>query len=242
MGSRIDLTGHTYGRLHVIMLSSQRIIRGKKSLAQWVCRCECGKDPVVLIETDTMRQGHTRSCGCLAWETGRKHGMWNSLTYKSWSAMRDRCSNSNNKSYPYYGGRGITVCARWNNLEDGFQNFLSDMGGRGAKEMTIDRIDSDKGYFPENCQWLDKKSQIRKQKYKPRGVSKFRGVSYRESRDKWRASIYAGKAYDLGEFKTEIDAVNAYDNKARKLGWEEDWLNFPYYGFDPKKFIEEDEL
>lgn len=75
--------------------------------------------------------------------------------YRSWEAMRQRCLNPSNKKYPNYGGRGITICSRW----DSFPVFLSDMGLKPSRQHTLDRIDNNLGYDPENCQWADYEQQ-----------------------------------------------------------------------------------
>lgn len=83
----------------------------------------------------------------------------NAKEYNSWRAMRERCNNPRHRAYKRYGGRGIKVCERWNNPDTGFINFLSDMGRR-PDGMTIDRINNDKGYSPQNCRWSDQKTQV----------------------------------------------------------------------------------
>lgn len=122
----------------------------KKSKRLANCICQCGNR--FITELYAIKSGHTKSCGCYHRECARKlsrtHGQSQSGTYGIWRAMKARCNNPNNKKFSIYGGRGIKVCERW--LK--FENFLSDMGER-PKNLTIDRIDNDKGYTPDNCQW-----------------------------------------------------------------------------------------
>ncbi len=124
------------------------------------CKCDCGEVTSVLLYS--LRSGNTKSCGCIQKEmmsnTFTTHGKTRSTEYTSWQLMKDRCYNKNNKTFSYYGGKGITVCDRWINS---FENFIDDMGEKPTPTHSIDRIDNAEGYSPENCKWSSKKEQVR---------------------------------------------------------------------------------
>lgn len=118
-------------------------------------RCSCGKEKV--IQASHVRNGYTKSCGCLHAEGNHTtHGMTGTLEYSSWCGMKDRCTSPTNKDYSKYGGRGIKVCARWLNS---FENFFEDMGSCPPDKSSIDRIDNDGDYCKDNCQWADAREQ-----------------------------------------------------------------------------------
>lgn len=155
MTTKKDLTGHRFGRL--VVVREAPIQRSKKNRF-WECLCDCGATREIVGYSLT--RGITSSCGCLHREVVasrlRTHGHRKSRAYVVWRSMRQRCLDKNCKSYPRYGGAGITVCERWNS----FENFLADMGDP-LPGMTLDRTDNAKGYSPDNCAWRSQREQQR---------------------------------------------------------------------------------
>jgi len=139
-----NLSGRRFGRLTVL----NRLVSDKSYHARWFCLCDCGRHATVLASS--LKTGHTLSCGCFKKEKALKHGQYKSLTYNSWDAMVQRCTNPNHRYYPDYGGRDIKVCREWLNS---FANFYTDMGDRPDKRHTLDRIKVNKAYYKENCRW-----------------------------------------------------------------------------------------
>lgn len=122
-----------------------------------VCRCTCGTERT--IRNGQLLTGHSKSCGCLRLEFvhGHTRGNQSSKTFKAWQDMIGRCTNSNHDCYLDYGGRGITVCQRW---LDSFVDFLADMG-ESPEGLSLDRIDNNSGYRPDNCRWTTPTRQMR---------------------------------------------------------------------------------
>lgn len=148
MPSKLQLVGLRFGRLIVNSENG----RDAFGAVIWRCTCDCGK--TTLVRGSSLRSGVTASCGCgisLAAAKPKTHGMTNSPIYKRWQSMKARCNQPNHKHYENYGGRGIRVCARWN---DSFENFLADMGASFKPELEIDRKNNDGNYEPGNCQWI----------------------------------------------------------------------------------------
>lgn len=141
----IDISGQRFGRWTVV--HQQGNLPGGGAL--WRCQCDCGTVGVALGAD--LRRGKSKSCGCLCRETSRAklttHGSTGTRLHRIWKAMRARCSDSKN---PWYGGLGITVCEEWNDFRS-FQAWAIESGYKD--DLSIDRIEGERGYSPDNCAW-----------------------------------------------------------------------------------------
>lgn len=154
MPKKISLEGLRFGRLVVL---SEAETKGGHSA--WICLCDCGVKTLP-IRSDALRNGLTKSCGCLLREAVRKngennrtHGMSHEKLHGVWAGMKARCNNPNTKYYEHYGGRGIKVCTEWERNFQSFYDHVSILPHCGEQGYSLDRIDNNGDYKPGNVRW-----------------------------------------------------------------------------------------
>lgn len=151
MAKLIDLTGQRFEKLTVITRAENTKNNGSK----WVCKCDCGNETVV--SASNLKNGAVKSCGCLRRTSHNyKHRESHTRLYRMWISMLYRCENQNYTAYKDYGQRGICVCDEWHDFLT-FKKWVEKTKPTG--EFTLDRINNDKGYFPNNCRWVGRKEQ-----------------------------------------------------------------------------------
>lgn len=204
MPKRLDITDERYGRL--VGLNFIGCDKSKNTL--WEFQCDCGN--VTIKRLSDVRFGKIKSCGCLhqdnTVERNTKHNKSKTRTYSIWKGMKRRCLSPSRPRFKDYGRRGITVCDRWRNSYD---NFLTDMG-EAPINYTLERIDNEKGYSPDNCKWASYLEQSHNQRMRTTNTSGYRGVYYCKTVKRWKAQInHAGKRLFSKSFKTITQAVVA---------------------------------
>lgn len=159
--------GDKNNRLTIIDINLPSVLSGTQYRRMVRVKCDCGTE--FDVKYHDFKRGRVKSCGCLLFKSfgnsfySKTNTPEGKRTYSSYSAMKARCLNSNNDNYPHYGGRGITICERWSDPNDGYKNFKEDMGER-PYGTTLDRIDVNGNYEPSNCRWTTNDVQISNQR------------------------------------------------------------------------------
>lgn len=209
-----SLIGQKFNRLTVVDVSDN----GSNSHTYWLCECDCGaiKD----VSEYAFTSGSTKSCGCYNLESKSKyheatyHGMGGHPLYGVWKKMRSRITNPNNPSYQNYGGRGLTMDESWIESPKPFIDWSESNGWYEGCNLSIDRIDNDRGYYPDNCKISNRTEQNINQRIQKNNTSGYKGVHLNKRSGKWVSRISVDKKrIPLGSYSNIEDAV-----KARQAG------------------------
>ena len=187
----------------------------KRRYGEYKCSL-CGTE--FKASTHNINIGHTKSCGCygkkiISEGINRKHGLSKTRLNRTWSSIKDRTLNINTKVFNDYGGRGITICEEWKNDFMSFYNWAMENGYEENKGLSIDRIDNDGNYEPNNCRWVSRNIQNRNKRIPKNNTSGYRGVCFIEDNNNFRVTITVDrKRINLGIFQTPVEGAIAYNN------------------------------
>ena len=164
-----------------------------------------------------INNGHSKSCGCYKSSKlsnrSKTHGLIETRLYRIWASIKDRTLNPKNKRYNDYGGRGITICEEWKNDFMSFYSWAMENGYEENKGLSIDRIDNDGNYEPNNCRWTTRIIQSRNRRIHKSNKSGYRGVCYNKGNNKYVAQITINnKSIHLGYFQTTVEGAIVYNN------------------------------
>lgn len=202
-----NLVGQPFGNWIVL----KRVSNSKWNESMWLCQCQCQSGTLKVVRGIDLVHGKSKSCGCLqkerASEANKTHGQTKTRLYRIYAGMKSRCYNPNEPAYKNYGGRGITICPEWQMFEP-FKKWAMLHGY--DDNLSIDRIDNNKGYSPENCRWTDRKTQNNNQRSN-------------------RLISYKGKTQTMKQWSEEYDInYHTFISRIDELGWSiEKALNTP---------------
>jgi hypothetical protein len=199
---KLDHTGLTYGRLYV-----EKEVESTNNNPNWLCRCTCGN--TIIVNSSNLKSGNTKSCGCLHKEKITKHGDVYSRLYRIYRSMKSRCNSPNSTPYKNYGGKGITYCKEWEDYST-FKKWA--LENKYDESLTLDRIDNNQGYYPENCRWVNMTIQARNKKLNPKNTTGYFGVFFQNHTQKYAAQISINKkSTHIGSYNCPLDAARARD-------------------------------
>ena len=201
-----DLSGKNFGFWKVI----SRAENSKEGSARWLCQCECGTQRI--IKAQALKYGRSKSCGCHKNDYNKTHGGKGTRLYECWRHMRYRCENPSNQAYGDYGARGIKVCSEWHDFAL-FRKWAISSGYDDKK--TIDRIDVNGNYTPENCRWTDSKTQMNNRRNTPH--YEFDGVSLTIS--EWAQKTGIARNTILNRLRRGWGFEQAITEPVQKTGW-----------------------
>lgn len=195
MGKKIDLVGQRFSMLLVV---DRAETDGVDRHSRWICQCDCGN--TTAVRSNYLLSGHTTSCGCYKATKKRKHGQSKTRLYTIYYKILSRCYDVNNDQYKDYGGRGICVCEDWRN---DFQSFFDWATANGySDDLTIDRVNVNGDYTPNNCRWATRKTQANNTR---------RNALY----------TYNGKTKTIAEWSAETGVnYNTLRARLRRYGWD----------------------
>lgn len=208
-----NLTGKRFGRLTVICLDHKKPRKNGGNILFWKCKCDCGNEKV--IRGDNLRSNTTTSCGCFARENTSKikkiHGQRNSRLYNIWNGVKDRIFNKNNQAFSNYGGRGLGMFDEWVSDFTSFYNWSIQNGY--DESLSIDRIDNNKGYTPDNCRWVNSHLQASNRRIQKNNKTGYAGIYFCNTEKLYKSQITINKkSHTIGRFKTIKEALDARNN------------------------------
>lgn len=169
-GSPKNLSKQRFGKLVVLERSEPYICPKGRKRTRWKCLCDCGN--ISIAQTSKLTTGNTKSCGCGKIGNNFKHGLRNTRLYRIWANMKTRCYNTNDNHYERWGGRGITMCDEWKNNFKPFYDWAMTNGY--SDDLSIDRVDNNGNYEPNNCRW----ATVKEQNNNKRNVKKKKGGDF----------------------------------------------------------------